>query len=191
MKWTADLGPKGVSRDQVVLKWLKHPGNCQRYIQAKEICVLLRNAGFHDISTQSVVTKIYHVIRKYKRAHELALSGATRLKVQSVCPEYYDLVDHIDITTTINPNPLQATMESPMSPSPSHRPTGTQHPQAAESRSLDQGISQQQQQQQILDQQARKTRIIEMQVQTALIKQMRETGFSKEEIAAHLRYFSQ
>lgn len=93
MKWTADLGPKGVSRDQVVLKWLKHPGNCQRYIQAskqsmkqgeatetkhdiaEEICVLLRNAGFHDISTQSVVTKIYHVIRKYKRAHELALSG--------------------------------------------------------------------------------------------------------------------
>lgn len=44
---------------------------------------------------------------------------------------------------------------------------------------------------QSLNQQARKTRIEEIQAQTALIQQMREAGFSKDEIASHLQLLQQ
>lgn len=44
---------------------------------------------------------------------------------------------------------------------------------------------------QLLNQQARKTRIEEIQAQTALIQQMREAGFTKDEIASHLQLLQQ
>lgn len=93
MKWSPNLGPMGVSRNRVVLDWLRQPGNCERFMQAGcrskrlgavnenktevagLVCTLLQNAGFRGITPQAVVVKLTSLIKSYKRAHALAASG--------------------------------------------------------------------------------------------------------------------
>lgn len=93
MLWTPNFGPMGVTREQVVVGWLKQPGNFERFMQARSankrlgtarenkrevaglVCTLLQNAGFHGHTPHGVVIKLIAIIKSYKRAHALATSG--------------------------------------------------------------------------------------------------------------------
>lgn len=94
MLWTPNFGPMGVTREQVVVDWLKQPGNFERFMQARSgthkrlgtvrenkrqvaelVCTLLQNAGFHGHTPHGVVIKLIAIIKSYKRAHALATSG--------------------------------------------------------------------------------------------------------------------
>ncbi|CDH60883.1 predicted protein [Lichtheimia corymbifera JMRC:FSU:9682] len=113
MKWSDAVGPMGVSRDQVVLEWLKQPGNYERFIHAggvakrlgkaketkhevaKLVCTLLQNAGFEDMKAHPVAIKLSMMLKRFKQAHGLSAVGASRKRILRVCPHYYELVDHI------------------------------------------------------------------------------------------------
>lgn len=85
--------PKYVSAEQVMLEWLKQPGNYERFVQAcaegkrqgrvseskrdvaASICTLLKNAGIYDRSPHAVSIKLCVWVRQYKRAQAVAASG--------------------------------------------------------------------------------------------------------------------
>lgn len=87
------MGPMGVSRDQVVLEWLKQPGNYERFIHAggvakrlgkaketkhevaKLVCTLLQNAGFEDMKAHPVAIKLSMMLKRFKQAHGLSAVG--------------------------------------------------------------------------------------------------------------------
>lgn len=94
MKWSTEKGPMGVTRDQVVLDWLKQPGNYDSFMKAdgrskmmgtvtqnkrdvvkSTVCVSLQNAGFSGITPHAVVIKLTQWLKNYHRAYALAKSG--------------------------------------------------------------------------------------------------------------------
>ncbi|KAJ8656776.1 hypothetical protein O0I10_007624 [Lichtheimia ornata] len=113
MKWTDAKGPMGVNRDQVVLEWLKQPGNYERFVAAGGyakrlgradetkhdvaglVCTSLQNAGFEGISEHAVAIKLSIMVKRFKRAHALATTGGRRKTILRAFPHYYELVDHI------------------------------------------------------------------------------------------------
>ncbi|CDH60895.1 predicted protein [Lichtheimia corymbifera JMRC:FSU:9682] len=208
--------PKYVSAEQVMLEWLKQPGNYERFVQAgaegkrqgrvseskrdvaASICTLLKNAGIYDRSPHAVSIKLCVWVRQYKRAQAVAASGASQTLVRRAFPHYYDLVDHLDGGNgsgggTQGLHFIRASKPSDMNHLQRHPVTGMREQgsniilgeemHARHYQLMNQLL---QQQQQILEQQARRDRLQELELQAALIERMTEAGFTKEEIGEHL-----
>lgn len=227
--------PKYVSAEQVMLEWLKQPGNYERFVQAgaegkrqgrvseskrdvaASICTLLKNAGIYDRSPHAVSIKLCVWVRQYKRAQAVAASGgklriygwiirhladgyyvASQTLVRRAFPHYYDLVDYLDGGNgsggeTQGSHFIRASKPSDMNYRQQHPVTGMREQgsniilgeemHARHYQLMNQLL---QQQQQILEQQARRDRLQELELQAALIERMTEAGFTKEEIGEHL-----
>lgn len=100
-----------MTADEVLLEWLKQPGNYSRYVRAdgsvpprlggetrtdmaREVVAKLNAAGVegHDNPVYTNA-KMMKWVRRYKKAHELVCSGANEKTVKKTFPYYYQLVD--------------------------------------------------------------------------------------------------
>ncbi|KAI7881385.1 hypothetical protein K492DRAFT_186959 [Lichtheimia hyalospora FSU 10163] len=122
--WNPDIHPMGVSPEQVLVGWLQQPGNFDRFRRAKakkkantigasgesrldvarNILVLLQNAGFEEYRAHGIVIKLGYWINKYNVARRLATSGASEAQVEQAFSYYYQLVDHVENHRRVLPN---------------------------------------------------------------------------------------
>ncbi|KAI7881174.1 hypothetical protein K492DRAFT_236815 [Lichtheimia hyalospora FSU 10163] len=112
--WNTNARPMGVSPDEVLLGWLKQAGNYDRFSRAdsdakkagrvheskidvaREILVLLQNAGFQEFVASGIVVRLTLWIKKYNAAHDLARAGENELQVERAFNYYYQVVDDIE-----------------------------------------------------------------------------------------------
>lgn len=94
--WDTDARPMGVSPDDVLIGWFKQPGNFDRFNRAdsdkkkagrvkeskidvaRDILVLLQNAGFTGFVLSGIVVRGSLWIRKYRMARRLDRGGGKR-----------------------------------------------------------------------------------------------------------------
>ncbi|CDH58981.1 predicted protein [Lichtheimia corymbifera JMRC:FSU:9682] len=115
----ANVEPQGNSTgDEVLVSWLKEPGNYTRFNKAngrnvkngdavesktdvcKDIAALYHQAGFIGCKPSMVFYKLNTWESKHVTAHLLARDGASEADIRKAFPYYYDLMDVFDISAT-------------------------------------------------------------------------------------------
>lgn len=98
--WETDARPMGVSPDDVLIGWFKQPGNFDRFDKAdsdkkkagrakeskidvaRDILVLLQNAGFTGFVLSGIVVRGSLWVRKYRNARRLDRAGGKRARAR-------------------------------------------------------------------------------------------------------------
>lgn len=102
VEWTKE-NSEGVTPEQMLLDWLKQPGNYQRYHEASnetkqagigenkldvalEFTTLLKKEGVGNVTEHQVRGKLTDFVKKYRMAHALATSGGKVIDDGLSCP---------------------------------------------------------------------------------------------------------
>ncbi|KAJ8656728.1 hypothetical protein O0I10_007575 [Lichtheimia ornata] len=136
----ANVKPQGnATGDEVLVSWLKEPGNYTRFIKAngrnvkngdavesktdvcKDIAALYHEAGFIGCKPSMVFYKLNTWESKHVTAHLLARDGANEAVIRKAFPYYYDLVDVFDVSATSDSFANQRRQQKQQQPPTSHR----------------------------------------------------------------------